>query len=422
LNVIFDLRTKKFSHYKIDRNPEAYIYLSSLFSPKKLLDKQRELAELQDGDELIDRSIELHSIFQEYQIPTVTITGREVTEVVEIFERINSTGLELNAVDFMRALTWSTEFDLNKALASLNEELLPLGFRFKPETLAKTLAIVLGRAPTSDDMLSLRDVDASDLHQAVETCKDSLKRTIDFLKDRFLILSSDYVPYEGQTLVLAKLFKINPNPNNAILSIAEQWFWSISFSEGLRGKPANVVTNAINEAEKLANGNMDVLKFRLTLSPDDLYDRRLIRKKALSAAVTSMFAVAGARSLITGEMIDLREYMVGFWTGNFEGLISLDQIRERLGSHFATAKLFSNVILVSGNDRAHWVNTSPRQIIDNLFQNFGKDEGMEILESQFIDAESVYDLLQDDINSFLIRRAGNMYTNAYQLSTGTSSL
>lgn len=416
LNVSFDLRSETFSQYKGNLFSEAYVSLSSLFSPKKLLDAQRRLAEMDDGDELIDRSIALHSIFQEYQIPTVTIVGRKVSEVVEIFERINSTGLKLNAVDFMRALTWSTEFDLNKALLSLKEQLHPSGFRFKSETLAKTLAVVLGRAPTPEDMLTLREASASELHDAVHDCGEALEHTINFLKDRFLILSSDYVPYEGQTLVLATLFNANPYPSEEILSEAARWFWSVSFSEGLRGKPANVVTNAINEAKKLASGNLEALKFRLKLTPEDLNDRRLIGKKALSSAVTSMFAVTGARSLMDGELIDPKEYMVGFWPGSFEGLIPLSQIREEISPHHTTAKLFSNVVLVSGDDRAHWGAMTPQEIIANLFKGFGDDETLKILASQFINDDALKGLLSGDASTFLRSRANNMFHKAHMLS------
>lgn len=417
LNVVFDLRKEIFSQYKPGLFSEASINLSALFSPKKLLDTQRKLAEMDDGDELIDRSISLHSIFQEYQIPTVTIAGRKVSEVVEIFERINSTGLGLNAVDFMRALTWSTEFDLNKALQSLQEEIAPLGFRFKSETLAKTLSVILGRAPTPEDMLTLRDVSASDLHDAIEKCKVALKNTISFLKTRFLILSSDYVPYEGQTLTLVKLFNANPSPSDEILFVAEKWFWSVSFSEGLRGKPANVVTNSINDAKKLASGDLEALKFRLSLSVDDLCDRRLIVKKALSAAVTSMFAISGARSLIDGNTINPKEYMIGFWSGSFEGLLPLSTIRENVGLHHNTAKLFSNAVLVSGDDRAQWGALTPDKIISQLFDRFGHEEAMKILASQFINADGVQALLDNDVNSFMLIRAYDMLHKAITLST-----
>jgi len=415
-NVIFDLRTEAFSHYKNGGLPEAHIHLSSLFSPKKLLDTQRLLADLPDADELIDRSIALHSIFQEYQIPTVTITGREVSEVVEIFERINSTGISLNAIDFMRALTWSTEFDLNQALSSLKEELQPSRFRFKLETLAKTLAVILNRAPTPEDMLTLRTVSAAELHEAVEKSRDALRHVIRFLEERFFILSSDYVPYEGQTLVLAKLFATNPNPSDEILRTAQKWFWSISFSEGLRGKPANVVTNAINAAERLANGDMEALKFRLKLSSEDLYDRRLIRNKALSAAVASMFAVRQARSLVSGQIIDPKEYMIGFWSGSFEGLIPLHHIREAIGSHIPTPKLFSNMVLVSGDDRIEWDTFTPQRILENLKENVSEGDVGQILASQFIDQVGQQHLVSGRYKDFLRHRAITMFEFASALS------
>ncbi|MEZ5396477.1 MAG: hypothetical protein R2724_27270 [Bryobacterales bacterium] len=56
-----------------------------------------------------------------------------------MFERINSTGTQLNAVDFIRAVTWSRDFDLNVEINELAGELEAEGFEVPVETLVKAL-------------------------------------------------------------------------------------------------------------------------------------------------------------------------------------------------------------------------------------------------------------------------------------------
>ena len=76
-------------------------------------------------------------------VPTVTIFERDVEEVVEIFERINSTGTRLDTVDFLRAVTWSEAFDLNDALSVILDSAEDEGFIIPDETAIKIFAMAL---------------------------------------------------------------------------------------------------------------------------------------------------------------------------------------------------------------------------------------------------------------------------------------
>ena len=297
-NVLFDLETQRFRHLDSKEGvPQQCIPLTALFSPRQLLEVQRVLTGREDGDLLIDRSIKLYSVFQEYLIPTVTISLRDVPEVVEIFERINSTGTVLGAVDFMRAMTWSADFDLGKEISRLQDGLNQERFEFPAETLVKALAVVMDKAPTSAEMITLKFLSADELHAAVTRTHEALVLVINFLKESFRIFSYDYVPYEGQFLVLVKLFALVPAPSEEVLSLARSWFWSISFSEALRGRSDSYIARQINNVKRVAAGDTKALDFRLDLSEEDLAERRLISGRALSAASVSMMAVKEVRSL-----------------------------------------------------------------------------------------------------------------------------
>jgi hypothetical protein len=126
-------------------------------------------------------------------IPTVTIVRNEVTQVVEIFERINSTGTRLNAIDFMRALTWSSDFDLSIEIHQLQDIFIQNGYFFEPETLVKTMAITLNKAPIPEEMLKLKNYTADQLHEAIRNTYHILNNVIVFLKENFKILSSEFI-------------------------------------------------------------------------------------------------------------------------------------------------------------------------------------------------------------------------------------
>ena len=186
-NVIFNLENELFQHYDERDLPRYYVRLSDLFSPRELLRTQSFIGQQEGGDKLIERTIVLQSTFQEYLVPMVTIAHRDVGDVVQIFERINSTGTPLGPVDFMRAATWSEEFDLSHELAGLREWLDEIDFRIPDETIVKMIGIVMGRSPLADDLLSLREAKPEELLEGISRVRGVIERCSEMLSDEFRI-------------------------------------------------------------------------------------------------------------------------------------------------------------------------------------------------------------------------------------------
>jgi hypothetical protein len=150
-NVFYDLREKRFFHEddRITMDHDASISLASLILPRRMLEQQSRLAVLSDGDELLDELLRTQAAFQEYMIPVVRIQEKDVDRIVEIFERTNSTGTRLDTVDFMRAITWNQNFDLNQHLDRSREILNEIGFSIEDETIIKCVGLLLNVPPSS---------------------------------------------------------------------------------------------------------------------------------------------------------------------------------------------------------------------------------------------------------------------------------
>jgi hypothetical protein len=414
-NVVFDLKDEEFRHFRTGESGPYCLPISVLSSPRRLIDAQKELSSLESGDLYIDKTVQLQSVFQEYMIPTVSITRRDVADVVEIFERINNSGTSLSAVDFMRALTWSGHFDLNVELARVHEGLNETGFALEDETLVKLIAVLLGIAPTPHEMLELRNRSPQALQGAVAQTREVLGRIIEFLGKEFSIYSSEFVPYEGQLLVLAKVFSLQYPASAVVAKAVREWFWSISFSEGLRGKPDHYVARAITSAERLVEGDTDALTRRLTLTFEDLLERRFIKGGALSAALSSMFAVHRARSLVTGEVIDPAYYMRELGSENFESLYPLSVVQAATSGNVRSPRVLANLILVSESDRVHLQGLSSKEIIERLVATHGA-EANSIAASQFLPSLETFQADDIDFDVTLRRRALSMSDYAATLA------
>lgn len=275
------------------------------------------------------------------------------------------------------------------------------------ETIIKCVGLVLGIAPTTDDLLKLRDEEPKKLASAFATTIRCMSRVSKFLREQFQIWSSDLVPYEGQLLLLFKTIGMEEADKSFWGQIA-RWYWATGFNESLRGKPDHYVVRALENWPALIRGELRGLEPRLKLTQIDLFERRLVSRGALSATFAAMFAVTGARSLTDGKPIDPAIYMAGSETNFFETIYSRAELISGGLANAISARLFGNVVLA---DRSLLKQRGMRLWIIAAAEAGAWD----VLASQFIDAEAVAALSLNDPIAFISRRVGLMRRRALEL-------
>jgi len=415
-NVHYDLRTGRFFQQR-DRtmdSDESSIPLASLMSPRSMLEHQARLAKLKDGDQLLDELLKTQAAFQDYMIPIVTIGGTDIGRIVEIFERTNSTGTRLDTVDFMRAITWSQAFDLNQYLDNARAPLLISGFELSDETIIKCVGLLLDVPPYREALLSLRNRGSQELRAAFLDFPDRFQVVQRFLRDRLAIENLSYVPYEGQLLVLFKAVGMGEARTAEERDRIVQWFWAAGFNESLRGKPDHYVVRVVQDWRALVEGQIRGLEPRLRLSEADFFERRLIRGKALSATFAAMFAIQGAKSLLTGQLIPSSIYMSESDLRAFQTIFAAKELRDSGLDVGPSSRMFPNIILTNLTEKADTQRRDWQAVILELAEA-GR---MDVLASQFIDDEALQMLNSASITQFLRRRAGLLRAKAQALVGG----
>lgn len=411
LNILFDVRAERFYHADTlnFKDVEFAIPVRAIFNGKELIERQSKIYSLENGSLYFDRLVELQVIFQEYMVPIVTITRDDVVSVVEMFERINNTGTRLDTVDFMRAVTWSNEFDLNAVMLEINAELEEVNFGISDQTIIKILGLELGREPMPETLLTLKGEDSATLHGAVDRAKKRLFEVAEFFREQMLIFSSEYVPYEGQLLVVYRAIMDNDLNYNSMQKVS-QWFWAIGFNESLRGKPDHYVARAVRSLDELFAGKVRGVEPRLELQARNFIERRFIQGKALSAAVAGMFAKQRPRSLMTEALINVESFMIDFSASHFNSLISLNELNATLDQRNPSAKLIGNIYV---SDHTGTSESSDRaNVIRRLVSGEVPDD---VLHSQLLNRVCVSYLQSEDYAGFLGERSRIMLKAAERM-------
>jgi len=125
-NIYFDLDELKFYHCDDLKLDHTNLQLRLLFNNFYF---NIEISNFNRYDQEKNKlAVELQSLFQNYEVPTITVTKRDKGEVGIIFERINNTGTTLTTLDLMIAWTWSEDYHLKEQFDEIWDLLEQKGF------------------------------------------------------------------------------------------------------------------------------------------------------------------------------------------------------------------------------------------------------------------------------------------------------
>jgi hypothetical protein len=398
-DVHFDLDARTFLRGSDRRLGQTTVPLSALFNPRRLLDEQKRIIDAGLPETVLSEVTELQARFQEYMIPLVTLAERDLDEVVIIFERVNSTGTKLSRVDFMRAITWSENFDLNSSLDYIRRNIEGHGFDITDDTMIKTLGLMFDLDPLPDVLLNLRQRSARELDSATERCVEVLHRVFAFLRQGLGVYSSDFIPYEGQLLTLFRVFLEREYLSGAQAAAIRAWFFWVSFEEVLQGRPDNFVARMIRAVQgQIDSGSIDV--------PPTIIDhgrfirRRMLKGKALTTAFVTMLALQHPRGLHDGQEIDIAELTGSYNTSHLLPILGIEELSQ-VRTNVQSSKVPANILLTNSFDRSFSAGDAKSMVLE-LAQT---SAGREALRRQLIEDTELTALANGDFNSFLRGRA-----------------
>ena len=280
--IFFDLEAEEFllARRKQRNFPPTWLRLSALFDGEALWEALTPLRETGQSD-LARRARALAEIFTDYQIPVVPIISEDLPLVIESFRRINSQGTKMSELSMVRALTWSTEFDLGLHLKQIiDEQLTPLGWgELEQQELLDALKVFFD--------LSVYATEANDLSAIVKDAPrmarftDCLKQAVSFLRKQCGIAGPKLLPYRYQLacLIAAAAETSQQADATAANKRLEQWFWATTYQEYFGGAMDRQIQEAAIQVRALAKGQKEA-----AINPFKLAPLRRIRRFHLNSA------------------------------------------------------------------------------------------------------------------------------------------
>jgi len=236
-------------------------------------------------------------VLDNYRLSFIELKGIQVSEVCQIFERINQAGKPLDIFDIVVAKTFRPEqvgisgFYLREYIDNFRTTNNSLFLQISNFDYLQIVAILIRENIKGSNIHNitpryLNDIKTEQIEKVWESAKKAINKTFDFFENTLKIKGPQLIPYRYFYLTISSYFFNNKNPNYNFLK-KYFWFYSLHNDDLLQN------TGHLNEhidflAKQRDSGEYDFQRF--------LFDRETLRKSSysskgrLSRAILSLYA------------------------------------------------------------------------------------------------------------------------------------
>lgn len=244
-NILYNLKEEEFeiNRSKNDKKLDFHqIPVYKLVDGKEFFSFQKQLSMFEDTnliENYISRYEEMSLIFQNYEIPNVNIYDGSITEAIDIFQLLNSTGAPITAdwVVSARAFGKDKNFRLGSEIDNLLESDLNIyNFKnLKREVILQCITNSFGGvyfdqvSKNKNKKLEVL-VDKDDFIPTTKKTFTAIVKAVQFLYEDFFVLDSKLLPYNNHLIFITDFFNKIEKPTQNQLNTLKKWLWVTIYS------------------------------------------------------------------------------------------------------------------------------------------------------------------------------------------------
>jgi hypothetical protein len=351
--------------------------------------------------ELIELASDVAWNIRRYQVAAHVIQNDNPAATMEIFERLNTSGVNLTSADLFSAFAAADNpANSSRNITSATELIAErTGFGLISESIVMRAIL----AVRSDDPIAASEIPYGDFGSAYDEGVEALNRAVVFLQENAGIPHVSFLAFSRLLVALTRFFAIHPTPDTRNLRLLRRWVWRASLLDDQSSHHGDSRTALRRHLRSIpAARTSTTLQSMLRSLP--------IQSPYYPSTDPFRIGTSTTRMLLCSwwsrEPKDLR-------TGRKATRSDLSAIiGSSSGARRAVSEIFSNL----GADSSHasnWIllpsiHTAPKSVADLLVLSRGNvaySTWLDILESHSITEDTYYELQQGAVESFLERRS-----------------
>jgi hypothetical protein len=356
----------------------------------------------------------LYHRLHQFMVPVVTLsaeTGK--ANVVNIFERINRTGVSLSLFDLTAAHLYLKGVKLREMWEDFEQSHREIKDTVKPEFLLKVIAVFQGKEPRKGNLLDvIDDLPAETFRDRWSEAVQAIAAAYGRIRDCYGAFDQAWIPYTTILVPLAVLlhqFK-KINAGETAYRCLDRWYWSSVFSQRY---DSAVDTRTYQDAREIGawavgQGSLPEWIRRLTATDLDLAVDE--RRSAVYRGIMCLIAREGARDFLTGQPARLHECQD-------------DHIfpRSVYGQNHP-ADIVVNRTFISKETNNRKANRKPSEFLRECLAGHGQEESrlLATLQTHFISPQAYEALMRDDFDTFVALRGETLRQAVSRALSGES--
>lgn len=244
-SIYYDLSSDEFKRYKGSNIDQLEVYEVPLFAFADSINfyNFQEALSKEDIDDntkkkYLQRYKNIGSVFNDYLIPSIDLIGGNITEAIEIFNRVNSEGTKIKDDWKLSALTINNEFRLGTLISEAIQKIESINFypskkreSFKDKFIFKTIQSSFGPLYLDTKATDVKTLSEKDnFSEMVKLTLDSCVEVVKFLKEELLILDLKYLPANLHFIFLVQFFNLKGKPFGQNIEELKKWFWKTTYA------------------------------------------------------------------------------------------------------------------------------------------------------------------------------------------------
>lgn len=340
---------------------------------------------------------EIYSHFEKFMVPVVNLSSTTSKDnIVNIFERINRTGVSLSLFDLAVARLYTKNIKLRELWRQFASEHREVAELIKPEFLLKVIAIFQGKEPRKGNLLDVLDaLTADEFTVRWEEAKEAIVLAYRRVREEYGAFEAGWIPYTTMLVPLAALLWELKRTRAVATAYTEldAWYWGSVFSQRYDSAVDSKTYRDFGDVKRWVEGGAApdwLQRMDATTLDLDVDEPR----SAVYKGLMCLIARRGAKDFLTGQSANLNVCQDDhiFPKALFQGRHRVDSVLNRT--------------LISKETNNRKSDKRPSEFLRECLEGHGWDEARlrETLDSHYILAEAYEVLLRDDFEAFIEAR------------------
>lgn len=321
----------------------------------------------------------IQQVLLNYRISFIELKGIKVSEVCQIFERINQAGKPLEIFDIVVAKTYRPKTSTDEGFY-----LRELIDNFKTKNASRFMQIdyfdylqiiailirenILNSGVRNITPTYLNNIKSEEIEFIWQKAQNAMLKTFDFFENTLNIKSPSLIPYRYFYLTLAVYFYNNEKPN---YDFSKKYFWYMSFhSKDLLSNTSNINEHiALLNDEKL-NGKYSFERF--LIDKDSLRKSSYSSKGRLSRAILALYAYNDPKDWkYTDRKVNVENLFFSTDKPNLHHIFPLNYIAKNKGENSLDENSLMNIAYLTQIINLEISDKNPLQYMQNYINEKG---------------------------------------------------